>query len=303
METEKVTVTLQCAPPGLSVSVITISLITLPLHFSVIKVLLMDLRPSPPCIKIMLCLSFSDALQISIPFLCVVVIKSFHSTEGTMACEVLRNIAYFYTVQTMTVSSSSIVLMSIERYVACIHCLRTHEIFTRERLVAVISGIWVVGSLCAAIIVALNEKMSNDPGKVPRHLNIITIIVILPSSMAIFIIQCRLFAFSRSKLVTQPAEAFGMEAELADLRKKEMKIAFVVGIVVTAYMVCKLPMAILFLTEMIDGREFGLSTRAPLFCFSLLNNLIDPFIYAIGMLEMREALMKNFKRIKEMCLH
>ena len=291
---------LNCVPTGTSIALITFSFIILPFHFLMIKVLLIDLRLALPRHMITLSLSISDVLLIFASFLCTTAMSIFNLRTGSGACQVLRYIIYFNLAVTLAVSSLSLILLSVERYVACIHCFRVHEIFTRKRVILCISLAWIVGVLCGIASVALGTKSKEElilDGN--YYINILLVICVLPTSIWLTAIQYRLWAFSRSKLRrVRPGTMFASELEMADMRKKQMKISFVAGMVVFVYVISMLPLGCLSLVELINGNISSSKIRALLRALYFLNNFADPYIYGLGTVDTRKAIIKNLRKVK-----
>ena len=277
------------------------TVLTLPFHILLIKVLISDLRLNLPRHYTMLCLSVSDALQIFISSSCMTTVHVFNVTRDTGGCTASRIILFFILSVTIVVSSLSLVALSVERFVACIHSFHLHQIFTRERMIYGIAVIWIIGVICgaiAAILAGLDwEKMGKNANFVMR---IIAVIFIIPTSITITIIQYRLLAFSRKKLArVRPESMFGSEAEIADMRKKQIKVAFVASIVAIAYIVCMFPMGCLSLYELVFGTLPHSPWKALVERLILVNNFADPFIYGIGIVDARKAVVRNLKRMKD----
>ena len=281
--------------------VMIVTVITFPFHILIIKVLISDLRLSLPRHNIMLCLSISDALQIFITFSCMTTMYIFGVKRNSGGCNAARSIFYFNLVTTLVVSSLSIFALSMERYVACVHSFRLHQIFTRERMIYGILCIWFIGIICGAVTVALTAMNWKVMTLSTNHfVKIITVIFIVPTSILICIIQYRLWAFSHSKLARiGPGITFGSEAEISDLRKKQIKITLVASIVAIAYIVCMLPMGCLSLYELIWGTTASAPLKRVLERLMVLNNFVDPFIYGIGIADSRKAVLRTLKRIRD----
>ena len=87
----------------------------------------------------------------------------------------------------------------------------------RERVMYGISLIWI---LCAIMI--LDAHMS---------MKILSVVFVIPTSLLVSGIQLRLLVFSRTKLSrVRPGTMFGCEAEMANLRRKQIKVALVASI-------------------------------------------------------------------------
>ena len=157
--------------------------------------------------------------------------------------------------------------------------------------------VWILGVICGAINVTIiivgNFSVSND------FLKVVTVLFIIPTCALLSVIQCRLLVLSRKKLArVGPGTKFGREAEMADFRKKQIKVAFVASIVVVAYIICMFPMGCLSLYELIHGNIAYSSWKGNLEMLLVVNNFADPFIYGIGTVDARRAVLKNLRKIK-----
>ena len=280
---------------------ISITFITLPFHILMMKVLFFDLRLALPRHMVLFCLSISDALHIFMTFSCATAMKIFRLTAESDECNVVRKILFFDIATTMYVSSLSIVALSVERYVACIHSFRLHEIFTRERMIYGISFTWISGVVCGAIIASLKAPIQNEIIlDANPSINLLLVIIVMPTSVLVSGIQLRLFAFSRKKLSrVRPRTMFGCEAEMANLRKKQIKVAFVASIVVFVYIVSMYPAAFLSFLELIKHNISSATIRSIMKAMTFVNNFADPYLYGIGIADTRKALVKNLRKMKE----
>ena len=150
----------------------------------------------------------------------IILISNLRATER--ACDILRFIMYFNFAMTLTVSSLSLIALSVERYVAYIHCFHLHEIFTRNRTSLSISLIWMVGvisGITTAVLAANSkEKIILDGNYLMK---ILVVIVVFATSFLLAAIQYRLLAFSHSKLRRiNPGTMIGCDLEMANKRKK-----------------------------------------------------------------------------------
>ena len=301
MESANSTDEVNCATTEMGISALIMIFLILPFHFLMIKVLLVDLRLTLPRHKITLSLSISDVLQILISISCTTVMQSFRLTTASGVCEILRCILYFNLAMTLVVSSLSLIVLSIERYVACIHCFHLHEIFTRNRTIIGISFIWIVGITCGIATVALASKSKTKIILDGNYLmKVLAVAFVIPTSFLLAGIQYRLLALSRSKLRRVNAGTMiGSELEMADIRKKQMKISFVASIVVLAYVVSMLPVGCLSLVELINGNISSAKIRSIVKVLGFMNNCADPYIYGIGVFDTRKGICKNLRKMRK----
>ena len=66
---------------------------------------------------------------------------------------------------------------------------------------------------------------------------------------------------------------FASEAEMADLRKRQIKLAFVASIIVIVYIICMVPIGCLSLYDLINGDASSTTTRGFLQVFETILGL------------------------------
>ena len=273
----------------------------LPVHLLMIKILYKDCQLALPRHKVMMSLTISDAVQISVMSLTIMSQKAIESSQNKVACKHVLIIAVLCATVTLIVSSLNIVSLSIERYISCIHSLHVYDILTTRRVVSVLSSQWMIGVIIGAITTYLRE--ANQSGKESMIFQRTTVFTVFPSATVIIVIQLRLLHFSRSKLATiKPVGAFGNQAEVADFRKKQVKVTFVASIVAIAYVTCMFPLAIIYTWEWHYGVKSKGSWGSLFIPLAMLNTLIDPLIYGVGIVETRKMLWKNVRQAKEFLL-
>ena len=284
---------------------VILTFFALPFHLLMMKILFKDCEMALPRHKIIMSLTTSDALQISIATVLSTFYQIFNETRyKEAACRYLQPIGIFLVAVTSLVSSLSIVSLSIERYITCIYSLHVYEILTKKRMAIVICIQWAIGIVLGVISVCLHET-SEEPQILTESiiLHRTIVLTVFPSATVITLIQLRLYLFSRSKLATvKPVGAFGNEAEVIDFRKKQVKITFVASIVAITYMACMFPIAIVHAYEWQNGMIKNNSMKSIINSFLLINTLIDPFIYGLGIKETRKLMLKDIKSAKNFLL-
>ena len=299
MENATSTVSVKCFPTAISAFIIIVVLTIVPFHILMVKVLVFDLRLGMARHKIMLCLSISDTMQLLIILVGVTVVTIFNFSLRSLGCNIVSSMLQFTLALTLVISSLSIIALSVERYVACVYSFHLHRIFTRERMMYAIIFTWILGVICGALSAIPRSAFKGKNLDGGQILGVLAVIFILPTSAIISIIQFRLLMFSRKKFMeVGPSIQFGCQAEIADFRKKQIKVAFVAGIVAVAYMICMLPLVCLYLHELIFGSISSSSIPVILRSLAFMNNFADPYIYGLGMTDTRRAIRKNLKKLK-----
>eukprot|EP00795_Rhopilema_esculentum_P006835 gene6835-12428_t len=214
----------------------------------------------------------------------------------------MRRCLQFISPLTVVVTSLTLVALSVERYIACVHGLRFHQIVTNRRVSLAFVIIWVFGFLCAACNLTMirhSDIVGQSVQSETPALRVIVVVIEIPTTcFTLIVIQATLFKFSRKKLLeVQPGMPVSSQAEQRNLLERQLKIAFVAAIVVITYLFCSFPGAILALltlithgTQPVDKYNFAVALW-------MLNAFTDPFVYGFGMRDTRKALIKQTKSI------
>ena len=282
---------------------IILMLFTLPFHMIIIKVLAMDFQFDLPRHKILFSLSVSDAVMLFGLFISAIINKAVTLAVESTCCMAHRGFTIFIACSTLAVSSVSIIALSVERYIACVHSFRLHQILTESRIRNFTIAIWVLGCFIGFSAVFTNRY--DSVLLIPNHSTIqyIYLIFVIPTSVVATFIQVRLFSFSRTKLKQSSAtRAFGETLELADYKKKQIKIAFMAGIVAFAFIVFMTPLLVVFLYELMSGVSVSAVNRSICLSMSFGNSIADPLLYGFGIADIRKRIIRDMKRLKH-CLY
>ena len=282
---------------------IVITCIALPFHAFIVKILAMDFQFDLARHRILFSLSMSDAIMLSGMFISAIVNRAVTLTTESTGCVAYRGFTVFITFSTLTVSSTSTIALSVERYIACIHSFRLHSILTESRVRNFAIFQWICGCLIGLLVAVTNRYDSAI--LIPNYSSIqyVYIIFVIPTSVAATVIQVRLFVFSWKKMNrVDPNRAFGEQLELADFRKKQLRVAFMAGIVAFLYVICMIPLAVTFLYELLSGATLPVSYRSACISLSCSNGLADPFIYGLGIADTRQKIVKELKKLKQRLL-
>ena len=288
-----------CSPKSSGIASILISMIALPFHVLLIKLLVKDIGLALPRHQIMLTLSISDALQMFCAASITAVGMALQLTTESHNCGLLRNIIVFTSSLTAVVSSLAVVTLAVERMVICMHFLKYRRTFKKKRMTKLLYGYWFVG-----VVIGVIAALTNDGKKAETTLNettafqIVCASVILPSAGIITFIYSRIFVFSREKFTqVAPSPDNRKLRTVRTFKQKQLQIAYVAGIVCIAYVVCTVPMSMSFLLELTNLIENRPNAKKVLISMAMLNNIADPFIYGLGMIQTRKMLFRIMKRI------
>ena len=272
----------------------------LPFHAFIIKILAIDFQFDLVRHKILLSLSISDMTMLVGMFITALINKAATVAIESSGCVVYRAFTIFIATSTLAVSSVSIIALSVERYIACVHSFSLHRILTESRSRYWSIFTWILGALTGVLAASTNHY--DGALIIPNYsaTQCIYLIFVIPVSVVATVIQVCLFIFSWKKInpISQ-AGAFGKQLELADLRKKQIKVAVMAGIVAFVFVACMIPLAVVFIYELARGSLVSDSTRGICISLSFTNGLVDPFIYGLGIADTREKIFRDLKRLKQ----
>ena len=284
---------------------IVLLFLVLPFHIFIIKILAFNLRFANPRHIILFCLSISDSLQVTVTAIIMTIIKATKYLSGPHICPNLVSTIIFNTSLTYIVSSLTLVALSIERYIACFHSFRVQEWLTNKRIIVTLIIFWVLGVIGGGFACIPDSKeikrivLANS-----WFFGLLFIIVTLPVSFILIIIQTTLFCLSRKlNSIRPPSVAPINPDETQDRRRRQIKGAVVSSVIVLSYLVCMLPGACLLIINRYGNGPIK-SHLPGLFAVALgmFNTLLNPFIYGFGMMDMREAMVKELKKIRKLLL-
>ena len=271
-----------------------------PLHFLIIRMLIVRFRTELPRHKILLCLSVSDNLQTLGTGLISFIGLRLQPSITSQSCQMLRQVLEVVSMQTHIASTGFILLLAIERYIACIHSLRLHSIVTHSRANFAVTSIWLISILCGLSTLHPNEPnytgmaVSNNA----RILLLYTATVVV-SSFFLIIIQARLYRLSRTKMKVEPVMKFGTQREKDDLLRRQIKLGFAASVVITMYVVCMCPIACLNVYLFLNPMKDLLGIKQGLTILAMLNTFLDPFVYGFGMSDIRQGIKREYKNLKK----
>ena len=288
---------LVCEAKDFSITIVLL-IVVLILHIPLLKVLIVNLQLELPRHKLVTGLSISDCILMTIISIAIVATSQLTSVADSEACLVVRRIAHLSFVATTVINSLTISALCFERYVACIHSFRLDEIFTSRRVSYGLVFAWLCGGALGVGNVIFDSISNNYTG---RNMMVQTIVplFVIPSSLIIVVVQITLYMFSRKKLTQVVSVGSSHNAEeAAEIRRKQLKIAAVAGLTALLYLICFLPVCILMLFEM-NGMLLDYSTnRRIIFGLRFVNSIVDPFLYGLCIVDTREALLKDARRVK-----
>ena len=284
-----------CIPTSSGIASIVVSLLALPFHTLILKILTKDIGLTLPHHRIVFALTISDAVQIfSASCSCSLGMIS-QSTTDSVTCRILRDIIVFTSSLTVVVSSLALITFAVERMIICMHFLKYRKLFQRTRVTRLLRSYWLVGMILAAIATATNDARKTETSvNEATAFQIICAMIVIPSALIITVIYFRIFLFSRERIIRVVPNSIGSRLrDIATFKKKQFRIAFIAGVVCMSYVICMVPMAINFFLELIGATDNNPSLKKILVSFAMVNTLTDPIIYGFGMVQIRRILIRK----------
>ena len=288
-----------CFPRSSGIASILVSIVALPFQILLVKLLVKDVGLVLPRHKILLTLTISDVLQMFAAAMFVSVAMALKLTTESATCSLLRDLTVFTSSLTIVVSSLAVVTFSIERVITCMNFLKYRRLFKRTRVTKLLYSYWLFGAIIAAIAALTNDaKKTETSVNETTSFQIVCASVILPSATIIIIIYSRILLFSRGRILqVAPSSDSSKLRTVATFRKKQMRIAFIAGIVCIAYVVCMVPVSVNFFLELTGIIDNHPGVKKILICIVMLNTIADPFIYGFGMIQTRLILFRFMKSV------
>ncbi len=290
----------ECARKEPTLFAVVLAVIALPIQIVLSKILIQRFRLRLPRHKILLSLTVSDSIQVIFVAFLQLLGLILQLEASSTGCQVIRKLVELVVISTIVWASGSIVALSIERYVACVHCFRFHEIITDKFVNRYLCCLWAIGLLAGFV-----DEQRYEPNStlvalpLTKTFGIIYSVTVLSSSAILAFVQIRLYLISKKKNKTHPGVIFGRAAEVNDLRKRQLKISIVASAVVVLYVVCMCPLAFYSILYGFDHyTDVGSAFRLASLLVASANTFMDPFVYGLGMGDTRQAMKKELKKIQ-----
>ncbi len=293
----------ECVIEHASIVPIILAMLATPIHIMMLKILIQRLKLKYPRHIILLSLSISDNIQLIITALLHVFSILLHLRTDSQACQITRKILETVVVVTFYASTGSILGLSFERYVACVHCFRVHELVTDKLVKRLLLGVWAFG-----LVMAFGDPESYKSNLTQyvlhqsitrRYMYTITVIV---TTIILLYVQIRLYLLSHKKIFrvikVHPVGSFTERAEAVSTRKRQWKLSIVASAVVAMFVISMCPVTIYnIISGFRDTQEYS-RVKPILLLIAMLNTLANPFVYGLGMTDTREAIKEELIAIK-----
>ncbi|XP_051814693.1 trace amine-associated receptor 13c-like [Acanthochromis polyacanthus] len=198
-----------------------------------------------------------------------------------------------YYVSNVIASSAAIgtmVLISIDRYVAVCYPLHYSTKITPKRTRICVSLCWICSLLFVGMLLRDNLK---EPGRfnsctgecvvaanfIEQVADLILTFIIPITVIVILYVRVFVVAVSHARTMRSHITAFNPQGSLnATVKKSEMKAARTLGVVVVAFLFCLCPYFCVTLTA--NDTVFNTSSAAIVICLFYFNSCLNPIIYA-----------------------
>uniref|UniRef100_A0A3Q3A7D5 Trace amine-associated receptor 13c-like n=1 Tax=Kryptolebias marmoratus TaxID=37003 RepID=A0A3Q3A7D5_KRYMA len=203
---------------------------------------------------------------------------------GDIMCSLYQFLAYFIT----SASIGTMVLISIDRYVAICYPLHYSTKITQDRVKICICVCWISSSIVESLILKDSLK---QPGKYNSCIGECVIVISYIAGVAdltvsfvtpitvIVILYLRVFmvVVSQTRAMRSQVATFPLHSSVK-AKKSQMKAAKTLGVVVAVFLLCMFPSYCVALT----GEDNSLSTASATFviCLFYFNSCLNPIIYA-----------------------
>ena len=219
----------------------------------------------------------------------------------SLECRVMKTFVLLQGLISFLVSSGTIIGLSIERYVACVHCLRLHTIVTARRVnigLAVLCFIaFSQGLICVLFLPATNSS-NITPRSPPSLLSYTVVLPVYITTLVLIVTQTRLYIICRQKMRISPHGPFTGRAESNRFFNNEVKLAVSTGALAGYYIVCLLPLSTSYLHSIVYGERFSVKIHWLFALLACTKILFEPFLYGFGMADIRGKLVVQLLRLK-----
>ena len=281
---------------------ITLALMATPVHVFVIRVLVMKLRLWNPRHMIIMNLSISDLVQILGRAIAVLATMPLNMRNNQLDCIVFRFVLKFLSTFSVVSSSGMIVALSLERYIACVHCLRVHVIVTNRRVKLVLCSVWVASFATGTFVVIADVLTHNYELPLDSDWYSSVYIIATCSSFVIMsYVQVTLYKLSKDIIEVLPS-SFGAQAEEYYGWKQQIKISFAAGAMSVLYIICMFPKTVVFTFMKIQKFHASEITAVSVtIALMQLNVVVNPFVYGFLMPDVRKGIFQDLRQIRRFC--
>ncbi|XP_008295167.1 trace amine-associated receptor 13c-like [Stegastes partitus] len=206
---------------------------------------------------------------------------------GELTCVLYYIFDYVIT----SASIGTMVLISIDRFVAICYPLHYLSKATQQRTKICVSLCWMCAALCHCLILKDNLKqpgrysscagecvvvLHHVAGSVDLFLSFVgpvTVIVVL--YVRVFVV-----AVSQARAMRSDVTAFTLQGSVnATVKKSELKAATTLGVVIVVFLICLCP----YFCATLTGQDVLLNSSSMAFviCLFYFNSLLNPLIYGL----------------------
>ena len=273
---------------------ITLAVLATPIHIFVIRALIINLQLRNPRHMIILNLSASDIVQILGRATAVLLTLAHKFTINKTGCILSNFMIKFTNILSVVSSSGLIIALSLERYIACVHCLRVHSIVTNRRVKVAMISIWATALFCAVgVVTADNYKGDLDSDWYSGVYIVVTSVCLL----IITYVQITLYKLSKNKIHVLPSQ-FGIQAETYYDWKRNIKITCATAAVSVLHIICLFPKSVFFVYSKVCNCS-NKEVSGIVIALLQLNVLADPLLYGLGMPDVRNGIFRELRKIKQ----
>eukprot|EP00795_Rhopilema_esculentum_P016924 gene16924-8412_t len=286
------------------VGMIYVFALALPVHLFLLWILFKKFADGLPRHTILKSLCISDVLLLVVGGTSIAIGRLPIASFSSVSCKVIHKSFAFQSAVTLVASSGTIIGLSVERYVACVYCLRLHAIVTEKRVITCLKLLWAI-AICFALLSTFfsGERL---PLVEPRQPSLVftyaMIIIIFFTCFVLITIQVILFFVYRKKHRITPHQSFGEPAELSNTVKRQIKLTISVAALAAFYTVCLFPLTMSYLNKAITGQLFENRIHSILGIIGTSNTIFDPLVYGLGLADVRKQTLRELFKVKRWCV-
>ncbi|XP_073330249.1 trace amine-associated receptor 8a-like [Pagrus major] len=204
---------------------------------------------------------------------------------GDLICTLYQYLAYIIS----SASVGTMVLISVDRYVAICHPLHYSSEITQKRVQVCVCLCWICSVIFQSLIL---KDIMKEPGRyhscIGECILVINYIAGLADLILSFIVPITVIVILYMRIfVVAVSQARAMRSHIAAVtqsgkvtaKKSEMKAARTLGIVVVVFLICLCPYYCVVLTG--QDKLLNASSAAFVICMYNFNSCLNPVIYAL----------------------
>ena len=244
------------------------------------------------------CLAISDCFK-GLVFLLLGLAQFVYREIQKKSSAVISLVIYYGLSYSYLVSLLMIILLTLERYITCVHGTRKEQILTKEKVLVAITFGWITPLIYVIVMVLLEKDTKGNPcTKQKRVFTYCNSVVIILSFIVVTYIYIQLYQSSRRQLkkIRLQEESVRVQVDRARRLLQNLKIAAASSIVSLEFAVFIVPRS--FLLFLLQSGHCGQSCQSALSInntFLVLHPVVNMLVYSLSMRKLRKLLKRRLK--------